>query len=513
MKKRFMTLLMILLLLTSTLSIFALPTAAKTSGVLTYSISNGAVTITDCDPIVSGTLDIPASLDGYPVTSIGSFAFDACTALQSIILPQGLTSIGVRAFQNCSSLQSIILPQGLTSIEIRAFLGCSSLQSIKIPEGVPSIGTETFYGCSSLQEVTLPVSVKTIEDRAFYFCDKIETVWYGGTPADRLSIEIDTTYGVPLTKVRWFYTYDETTPQHTYDHSYDPDCNTCGESRTSPLTLTFDEQTLAATVTACNQTERQVVVPATVTYNEKTYTVTAIGDRAFYDRFALESVSLPDTLTSIGEAAFGQCVALESIAIPKSVTALPHYGTFVACRSLKTVTLHDQITALGDSAFSDCRSLTDITLPKNLTTLGSQVFYRTKLSEITIPNGVTKLEDSAFLGCSFLESVTLPDSITTIKMSAFDHCPALNTVYFLGTAEKRTKDLSISLFNDPIKNANWQYKGDLNGDAATTSADVSALLKSLNTSTESLNSFSADCNNDGKISLTDALRLLKLINA
>lgn len=61
-----------------------------------------------------------------------------------------------------------------------------------------------------------------------------------------------------------------------------------------------------------------VVIPETVTYNDKTYTVVGIQNGTFYDCSNLTSVQIPETITRIGESAFGKCSSLTSITIPRS---------------------------------------------------------------------------------------------------------------------------------------------------------------------------------------------------
>ena len=83
-------------------------------------------------------------------------AFDNCSKLSSITIPDSVKSIGDYTFYNCSSLTSITIPDNVTSIGEYAFSNCSSLTSITIPDSVTSIGSSAFRGCSSLTSITLP---------------------------------------------------------------------------------------------------------------------------------------------------------------------------------------------------------------------------------------------------------------------------------------------------------------------------------------------------------------------
>ena len=123
----------------------------------TYTVSNGEATITDCDTIISGKKTIPSTLGGYPVTSIGSSAFENCKSLTSITIPNSVTSIGDSAFKYCYDLTSITIPNSVTSIGDDAFGYCDSLTSITIPNSVTSIGDYAFYGCTSLKDVIIVV--------------------------------------------------------------------------------------------------------------------------------------------------------------------------------------------------------------------------------------------------------------------------------------------------------------------------------------------------------------------
>ncbi len=110
------------------------------------------------------------------VTEIGRMAFDECSALLSITIPEGVTTIEEYAFQWCESLQSVTLPTSLTTIGMDAFLNCFDLQSITIPAGVTTMGTYAFAYCTSLASVTLSPGVTTIGEKAFEGCSSLPSI-------------------------------------------------------------------------------------------------------------------------------------------------------------------------------------------------------------------------------------------------------------------------------------------------------------------------------------------------
>ena len=182
-----------------------------------YSVNDDNTTVTvagypsDSEP--TGDLTIPESVTfrgcPYRVTSIGVEAFDECSGLTSVTIPNSVTSIrggafgGGAAFGSCSGLTSIkvesgnsvydsrencnaiietatntlisgckktIIPNSVTSISWYAFYECSGLTSVTIPNSVTSIGDGAFEHCTGLTSVTIPNSVTSIGNYAFFGC-------------------------------------------------------------------------------------------------------------------------------------------------------------------------------------------------------------------------------------------------------------------------------------------------------------------------------------------------------
>ena len=187
-------------------------------------------------------------------------------------------------------------------------------------------------------------------------------------------------------------------------------------------------------------------IPASVTYSGTTYSVTSIGEYAFYKCSSLTSVTIPNSVTSIGNSAFSGCSSLTSVTIPNSVTSIGGEA-FAYCSGLTSVTIPNSVTNIGDHAFYSCRSLTSpvynahvfaympksysgaYTIPDGIASIADYAFEDcSSLTSVTIPNSVTSIGKRAFSGCSSLTSVTIPNSVTSIGYETFAYCSSLTSV-------------------------------------------------------------------------------------
>ena len=362
------------------------------------------------------TVVIPDTIDGKSVTSIGRRAFEGCTNLKSITIPNSVTEMGRRAFSGCSSLTGIAIPDSVTEIGKYAFDGCKSLTSITIPDGVTSIGDGAFYNCSSLTEIKVAsensnyVSVNGV----LYNKDKTTIICY---PAGKKG----NNYKIPdgVTKV---------------DSSAFIGCSSL-TSITIPNGVTsigdsaFEDCTSLKSITIPNS-------------------VTSIGDSAFEDCTSLTSITIPNGVTSIGDSAFEGCTSLTSITIPNSVTSIG-FGAFIGCSSLTSITIPDSVTCIGDSAFNGCTSLTSITIPDSVTSIGESAFSGcSSLASITIPDSVMSIGNDAFHECSSLTSITIPYSVTSIGDYAFLGCSRLTAIDVNTDNKDYTSVNGVLFYND-----------------------------------------------------------------
>ena len=140
----------------------------------TITLEDGTVSISpyafeNCTGLTS--IEIPNS-----VTTVGIFAFNGCTALTSIKISNSVTAIASWTFSGCKSLTSIEIPNSVTTINSYAFLGCKSLTSIEIPNSVTTIGDSAFWGCTCLTSIEIPNSVTTIGSYTFAYCTDLTSV-------------------------------------------------------------------------------------------------------------------------------------------------------------------------------------------------------------------------------------------------------------------------------------------------------------------------------------------------
>ena len=145
-----------------------------------------------------------------------------------------------------------------------------------------------------------------------------------------------------------------------------------------------------------------IIIPETIIYDNTTYSVTSIGEDAFYGCSGLTSAIIGNSVKSIGESAFDSCSGLTSVTIGNSVKSIGE-GAFRYCSGLTSVTIPNSVTFIGEDAFSDCSGLTSVTIPNAVISIGYGAFSDCSgLTSVTIGNSVTSIGEIAFYGCSGL---------------------------------------------------------------------------------------------------------------
>lgn len=337
-------------------------------------------------------------------------------------------SIGQDAFNSCSDITSVSIPNSITSICQYAFIGCNNITSVVVPNSVTDIGFGAFYACD-LTTITLP-----------FVGDKRHE------PTDTYQYPLGYIFGVGI------YSGGTQTAQYYYGNS-----NTTTTSATYCIPSTLKEVVITGSSYISHFAFNNCKGLTSITISDSVIT---IGQSAFSGCSGLTSVTIPNSVTSIGYAAFGGCSSLESITLPfvGIIVEQPPYknrfpfGYFFGEDSYSggtptsqdvwnigsgggnnhqtyyiPTTLKEVVITGGNiiprDAFQSCTNLTSISIPNTVTSIGLSAFINcTSLTSITIPNSVLNIGDCAFMSCTSLQSVIIPKSVSRIGDAVFGNC-------------------------------------------------------------------------------------------
>jgi len=377
----------------------------------------------------SGTetnLSIPSTIEGYPVTIIGTIAFKNNTTIETLKFGDYITNVENQAFCQMTSLKKLELPgsaqtfgtevlrgsnalehlsiSGDSNYELKYYFGNNldyipvTLKTLEFSEGTSALNSTIIQnGLGSVTHIIVPKSINEIGAAAFAGLSGLTklTIPFVGRSREASDWQ----------EVMFGYIFGTS----YYDGSYE---TILGHYLPSGLI--------------------EVIITDT----------TSIGASAFYGCKSLTSIIIPDSVTSIAGCAFFQCYGLTNIEIPDSVTSMGNY-VFGSCYNLLSVKLSNNITSISDSTFYSCSQIESITIPEGVTSIGDYAFNScSKLVSIEIPSNVTSIGDYAFQQCYKLTNITIPNSVTNIGTSAFNGCTGLTkiTLPFVGKSRDATGD-------------------------------------------------------------------------
>ena len=464
---------------------------------------DGTVAIIDCtDKNNLTTSTIPNTINGMTVTSIegnsywyynnyeeiiDSGAFESCSKLTKVIIPNTVRSIDSSAFANCKNLTDVVMNNGLEEISNSAFRGCISLRNINIPNSVVSIGYSAFSNCLNLTNIVIPSSVNKIYSGAFSGCVSLTSV---EIPYSVTDIEAGafsgcknlTIYGVKNSSAE-NYANSNNIPFVDINNIEIQDISF---EKSSTAIVKGDSKILTTIITPSKATNKNITWTtsdnsiATVlngkvtaistgtatitakTSNGKTATcnITVVDSPVYANEITLNTNSLniangtyeilkatvtpinstDDNITwtssdrNIVSVSNGKITAIS--AGTATITASINNGKTASC----TVTIFNPTIATTPE---ELRQDFEIDNSGNIYILK----YKDKKSEITVPNAMhienfmgdftayVQIKPNAFDGCQNLKKVTIQSGMV-VESGAFSNCPNLETVVFEGTVGK-----------------------------------------------------------------------------
>ena len=302
---------------------------------------------------------------------IASYAFQDCTNLTTVTMPDTVEDIRSCAFKNTPKLTSVKLSANLDFISTNAF-SHSGLTAIELPESLTGIGTHAFE-FTPLTSIEIPDSVE-FSQGTFYNCTALASV---KLPADLEEIN-------PLL-------FDGCTSLKSID---------------LPESLRI--------------IGRQAFSFSGLTAIEIPDGVTVIGENAFYECTALEYVKLPASLEETGWRCFQDCDKLSTIVMPEGIDPNFTICCFLGCDSLTDIDFHTAPT-IGSTMYQNCDGLTNLVIPDCVTSIGDYAFaYCDKLSYVTIPAGVTTFDAKVFYECPKLGAIAFRGDAPAFHEFAFE---------------------------------------------------------------------------------------------
>ncbi len=381
--------LLLVIMLLSTLAVF--PANVEINGIWYLLKGQQGIVISSQGQKYSGNIVIPSVVEyegtSYDITSIGEGAFNNCTNLQSVSIPNTVNFIGHGAFSHCSGLVSVNIPDGVTSIEDDTFSVCSSLTSISIPNSVLSIGEYAFLECANLTSVTIGNGLKKIKKRAFDACP-IESLYISNLKS-WCEVIISNNTAVPNNK-------------HFFVNG---------------------------------QEINHLVIPDDIT---------AVNNYSFEAFRGLKTVVIPNSVTTIGTESFSGCQELESITIGNNVKSIGN-NAFHSCRGLTTINLPQNLELIDLGAFAYCEGLASVIIPNNVTTIGKYAFTGcNKMNNIVIGEHLNYLGEFAFSECPELMNVyCYPKSLPSTAKNAFQDS-------YINSATLHVPSSSINLYKSSL---------------------------------------------------------------
>lgn len=383
-----------------------------------YSVKDGILYNADYTELLfapisrSGKVTIPAT-----VRKIHESAFLGCINITEIVVEEGSAStvIGDNAFNGCTGLLSLTLPNNVTHLGANALKGCSSLTTLTLSKNLENFEYSMIIGCDSLKDVITPDGMAIIysDNGVLYTGDKETLIYY---PPNREG----TTYTVlPGTK----FIAEDAFRNNSYLQTV-----ILPEGLIEIKANAFYGAKSLVAIEIPNSLE-VIGKGAFQSSNLTTLTFKAGGNAALVidnNAFAgsrIRSVELPARLVVLGNYAFSGVSTLQDVTFAEGCR-LTSIGSYTFQQTgIREFVLPDEVVSMGSYNFYSCSSLVSFTFNSSIKTIGDGNLERTGIKEIYIPATLTSMGVNNFAYCAGLATVTFsPDtSLTSIPAGTFAH--------------------------------------------------------------------------------------------
>ena len=478
MKKRIFSLVLSAIMLMTMIPFIGITASAEGDAIFDYSISDDGASLTDCNYTGDGAVEIPATLGGYPVVAIDYSAFDDCTNMTAVTIPNSVTLIDDSAFEDCAALETIsvgsrveqigdgafygtayyndesnwedgVLYIGNYLIEAKdtisgnytvkagtkviadsAFEGCSSLTGISVSEGLTHINDDAFNSCYYLETASIPDGVKIIGDYAFNYCESLESINLGpglveigySAFADCSSLEA---VGFPAgleTILDYAFSLCSSidnvvlpkSMKYVDQHSF----YKCHSLESITVEEDCEEYVSHEGVLYTKDWSRLICCPAGKQGNYTIHEWTQVlSDNAFTSS-ALTTVTIPASVHTMGYTPFIGTMEMTAINVSgDNATYASYNGALYNKRLTKLISY-----PLGKSG--------EAVLADSLVTINDYAFYEAELSSVTIPDSVKEIGEYSFYNAGNLEMVNFGSGLERINTYAFACCIDLEEIAF-----------------------------------------------------------------------------------
>lgn len=142
-----------------------------------YKLLPNGYQISKASKTIKGDVVIPSEYNGFPVISIGKWAFFGCDKITSIIIPDSVIQVEEAAFHSCESMKEIILSENINSLPSLVFSDCTTLTNVTIPPNVYEIKDTVFRNCSSLSSIYIPSLTTKIDFTFVLGCKNLKKIF------------------------------------------------------------------------------------------------------------------------------------------------------------------------------------------------------------------------------------------------------------------------------------------------------------------------------------------------